>query len=78
MPKFEHYAKYEVFKLDDIDKYLSPAQKELLQGIIETIHDGRVWDGKPPCNNYVVVNEDEPYTKKVWELIQKQWEKDNA
>ena len=78
MPKFERYAKYEVMKLEDINKYLSDEQIDQIQTIIETIHDGRVWDGKLPSNNYVVVNEDQPYAEQVWKLIQEQWEKDNA
>ncbi len=77
MPKFERYAKYEVMKLGDIDKYLSPSQKEYLKYIIKTIQDGREEDDKVRCNRYIVVNEDQPYAEQVWKLIQEQWEKDN-
>jgi hypothetical protein len=76
MPKFERYTKYEVIKLDDIKKFLNSDQKAILSGIIETIKEGRKADGKVPCNNYVVVNEDEPYAEIVWKLIQSQWERD--
>jgi hypothetical protein len=76
MPKFERYTKYEVIKLEDAKKYLLPIQKEMLFQIVHEIQAGRQKDGKPPCNNYVVVNEDEPYAEKVWKLIQSQWERD--
>ena len=78
MPKFERYAKYEVMKLDDIDKYLLNNQKEALKDIIQTIQIGRKMNGKVFCNRYVVVNEDQPYAEQVWRLIQEQWEKNNA
>ena len=78
MPKFERYAKYEVIKLDDIGKHLSFEQRGQLSDIIRTIQYGRLKEGKPACNNYVVVNEDQPYAEQVWKLIQEQWEKDNA
>lgn len=72
MPKFERYAKYEVIKLEDAQKYLTYRQKHWLNNIIRTIQDGRKFDGKIPCNKYVVVNEDEPYAEIVWKLIQSQ------
>jgi len=77
MVKFERYTKYEVMKLDDIEKYLPNEMKEWLHVIIETIQEGREKDNKVPCNHYVVINEDEPYAEKVWALIQEQWEKEN-
>jgi len=76
--EFKRYDKYEVIKLDDIEKYLDIPQKCKLSEIIGTIQVGRIHDNKIPCNNYVVVNEDQPYAEKVWALIKEQWEKDNA
>ena len=67
---FKRYAKYEVMKLEDIDKYLTPTQKTNLDDIILSIHKGRVKNGKAPCNHYVVVNEDMPYAEQVWKLIE--------
>ena len=29
----------------------------------------RVSKGKKPWNNYIIVNQDEPYAEKVWEII---------
>jgi len=68
--EFVRYAKYEVMKLDDIDKYLSFDQRTELNTIIGTIQAGRVHDNKPACNKYVVVNEDMPYAEQVWKLIE--------
>ena len=71
---FKRYNKYEVMKLDDINKYLSPAAQLELQFIINTLQAGRKVEGKVPCNSYVVVNADEPYAEQVWALIQRHCE----
>ena len=68
--KFKRYTKYEVMKLDDVEKYLNSDQKAILSGIVETIQEGRKRDGKVPCNSYVVVNEDQQYAEIVWKLIE--------
>jgi len=73
MTKFERYAKYEVMKLDDIDEFLSTAHRYYLADIVHSIQDGRRKQGKKPCNSYVVVNEDEPYANKVWDLIKESY-----
>ncbi len=70
MSGFIRYAKYEVIKIDDIDKFLSPEQKRSLEDVIHTIQVGRVQEGKPACNKYVVVNGDMPYAEQVWKLIE--------
>lgn len=67
---FRRYIKYEVMKIDDIDKYLSNDQKAALDDIIDTLQKRRVADGKPACNRYVLVNEDQPYAEIVWKLIE--------
>lgn len=67
---FKRYAKYEVMKLTDVDKYLLPEQKYELADVIHTIQEGRRKDGKVPCHSYVVVNEDQPYAETVWKLIE--------
>lgn len=74
MANFKRYAKYEVMKLDDIEKFLSKTQRYELLKIIHRIQKGRKAEGKMPCNSYVVVNEDMPYAEQVWQLIQKHWE----
>ena len=45
---FIRHTKYEVMKLDDIEKYLSDDQKTALSGIIETIREGRQRNNKRP------------------------------
>ncbi len=75
MAEFKRYMKYEVMKLDDINRYLSREQHISLQTIINTLQANRKAEGKVPCNRYVVVNEDEPYAEQVWQLIQKHWVK---
>lgn len=67
---FKRYMKYEVMKLDDIKKYLTPNQKTNLEDIIRTLQEGRSKDGKVPCNSYVVVKAGLPYTEQVWKLIE--------
>jgi hypothetical protein len=67
---FKRYMKYEVMKLDDIKKYLTPSQKINLEDIIRTLQYGRRKDGKVPYNFYVVVKEGLPYTEQVWKLIE--------
>lgn len=69
MTGFERKVKYIVFKIEDVEKYLSKEMKWNLVIISETILNGRVEDGKK-SNQYVVVNEDEPYAEQVWKLIQ--------
>lgn len=60
--------KYLVLKLDDIEKYLSEKDRRYLTHICDEINIHRFFDGKS-ANHYVVVNEDEPYSEKVWDLI---------
>jgi len=57
-----------VIKNEDVEKYLSPRQKRKLKRILNTINTGRVIDGKK-INHYAVCNEDEPYYKKVMNII---------
>jgi len=76
MKEFNRENKYLVLKHDDIEKYLSKNDKLELDIILLGIAVGRKNDGKQP-NHYVVVNEDEPYSEKVWQFIQRQWEKES-
>ena len=66
--EFKRENKYLVLKLDDIQKYLAPWDRVSLKEVCECVEIGRKLDGKKD-NRYVVVNEDEPYAEKVWELI---------
>lgn len=60
--------KYLVLKLADIEKYLSEKDRLHLTHICDEIDVGRFFDGKI-ANHYIVVNEEEPYAEKVWDLI---------
>ncbi len=73
---FKRYNKYEVMKLDDIDKFLLPYEKHWLAAIVRSLQAGRRGEGKEPCNSYVVVNEDESYAEQVWQLIQRHCEQE--
>jgi len=67
---FNKEDKFLVLRKDDILKYLSEVYQGDLNLIVKDISKGREKDGKPPFNDYVVVNEDEPYAKAVWSLIE--------
>ena len=60
--------KYLVLKLDDKEKYLADREKFALANVCLRIREGRDHDGKKQ-NHYVVVNEEEPYADKVWDLV---------
>ena len=74
--EFTRELKYLVVKRDDIDKYLTKDEVIELDTILLGVAKGRIRDGKK-ANSYVVVNQDEPYAEKVWELIQAYWEEAN-
>ena len=57
-----------VFKIDDIKKYLTKEQLSNLLDIETTIILNRKVDGKK-VNDYYVINTDEPYAKKVLDII---------
>lgn len=69
-PEFKRELKYEVTKLDDIEKYLTERDQAAYSRLIRAIQDGRVADGKVACPDYVVVNEVEDYAEQVWALIE--------
>ena len=60
--------KYLVLKLADIENYLSQRHKELLNECCDEIRLARLMVGKK-LNHYIVVNEEEPYAEKVWDLV---------
>jgi hypothetical protein len=60
--------KYLVLKLADIDNYLNKEQKRNLSELCGIIKMGRMLDAKRQ-NHYIVINEEEPYSEKVWDLV---------
>lgn len=69
MNTFKRQQKYLVLKLEDIADALSNHEQAQLGAMIWKINAARTRTGKKE-NNYVVVNEDEPYAEEVWALIQ--------
>ena len=63
--------KYLVVKTEDARRALSLAGRTKLMELLTIIDVWRSETGLPK-NSYVVVNEDEPYAKQVWSLIEKQ------
>jgi hypothetical protein len=63
------YKKFEVIKIEDTLKYLEPLQMMQLANILKTIECGRKEEGENINNKYYIVNQDEPYSNKVKELI---------
>lgn len=67
--QFKREPRYVVFKIKDINAYLSAAQIDALQTAGETIAAGRAIAGKPPFNA-VVVEQDWPEFEMVWDAIE--------
>jgi hypothetical protein len=60
--------KYLVLKLADIENILTEEQKKNLNAICAEISLRRLYECKKR-NHYIVVNEEEPYSEKVWDLV---------
>lgn len=60
--------KFIVFKIEDVNKYITDNGKFDLDVIGEIISRERAKEGKS-LNNYLVINTDEPYADKVIELM---------
>lgn len=67
--KFERKEKYIVIKIDDINDYLVKEDVTNLKYICGIIDECRRRENKK-INSYIVVNQDESYSKKVWKLIE--------
>ena len=57
-----------VLKVADVEKYLTDNQKYQLKRIQTVIEYGRI-ESKKKLNDYYVVNLDEPYADKIYEVI---------
>ena len=60
--------RYLVLKTNDI-MHLSLTDRNIFQAILDEIEAVRASQGKTE-NTYVVINADEPYADKVWQLIE--------
>jgi hypothetical protein len=60
--------KYHVVKIEDVEKYLSEEKRILFNELLEEIDVSRNLDHKS-TNTYLVVNTNERYAEKVFDLI---------
>jgi hypothetical protein len=81
MKKIKKENKFFVLKQADIEEFFEQFRQGMFLNregerlsnafnkIVKGIQDMREEDGRPRFNNYVVVNQDEPYAEMVWQLI---------
>jgi hypothetical protein len=67
--EFKREHRYFVFKTKDAEKYLTPIQKQRLEGILLDIQEGRKADGKADVET-VCVDSDWPEYEVVWKMIE--------
>ena len=60
--------KYHVVKMEDVEKYLSEEKRKIFNDLLNEISFNRNMDGKS-TNTYLVVNTNEKYAEKVFDLI---------
>ena len=75
--EFKREPRYVVFKIKDIENYLTQGEKDSLMCIGEEIATARADDGKPPFNA-VVVEQDWPEFEMVWASIESRMMVPNA
>ena len=67
--------RYQIIKLADAADYLGPKGfKEMIDALepfLERIEKGRMKDGKTSGNDYVVINQDEPYINEIIEVMKR-------
>lgn len=64
--------KYIVVKIADLFKYVPSIFKlAMLDNDLKDIAEGRTQDGKPPTNEYIVINTDEPYAAEAIEILKR-------
>lgn len=66
--------RYTIINERDLNKYVNDTTRNELEAALESVGDqienGRINEGKPAFNNYVVVNIDEPYIKDVVAVLE--------
>ncbi|KIL25115.1 hypothetical protein B4134_0531 [Bacillus safensis] len=71
--------KFAVINLKDFSSYVPKDIEEgflnELSKVSRCIEEGRQNDGKKPFNNYLVINQDEPYIEEVFEVLKKNHQK---
>lgn len=66
-----NFNKFTVLKNEDIQKYCSTYEVEMLEQICSSIQSGRITDNRKPNNIYLVINTDEPYADEVIEILKR-------
>ncbi|MBK4212578.1 hypothetical protein EGI07_10130 [Bacillus pumilus] len=72
--------KYSILSVRDVSKYvprdLLTKFSEHLAEVEIHIEEGRIKDGKKPSNNYVIINQDEPYIHEIIDVMKRNghWE----
>ena len=69
MSEFKREPRYVVFKIKDIERYVTSEDKLLINEVGAAIAVGRKSDGKPPFNA-VVVEQDWPEFELAWAAIE--------
>jgi len=67
--------KFTVINERDFRQYVPASLREefrvIFNQVTDWIEDARKMDGKPPFNNYVVINLDEPYIDEIIEIMKR-------
>ncbi len=63
--------KFLVVKSEDIEKHLNNFDRKELGRIMAKIEKGRSMEGKNDSNFYLVINQDEVYSKEVIEIMKR-------
>lgn len=65
--------RFQLIKLADAAKYLGPTgfkeMVEALEPFLKKIEEGRIKDGKTSGNDYIVINQDEPYINEIIKVL---------
>lgn len=63
--------KFLVVKNEDIEKHLNNFDRKELGRIMAKIEKGRAMEGKNESNFYLVINQDEPYSKEIQVIMKR-------
>lgn len=69
MSEFRRERRYLVFKISDMNKYLPPRERKILEGYSVELDLAREDDGKPPLE-CLVIESDWPEYERAWRTIE--------
>lgn len=60
-----------IIPMKDMDEFFDENPEDLKKlNIIDSHYQGfRVVRGRTPLNRYIIINQDEPYAEKVWDIV---------